>query len=54
MFQAVYPPIIRSTKQHIQRQVLSKPILLPAAIVDETEFHLIHDSSRQQYWFDNI
>jgi len=27
-----------------------------AAIVDEMElmeFHLIHDSSRQQYWFDN-
>jgi len=32
-----------------------KPILLLAAIVDEMElkFHLIHDSSRQQYWFDN-
>jgi len=32
-----------------------KPILLSAAIVDEMElqFHLIHDSSRQQYWFDN-
>ena len=32
-----------------------KPILLPAAIVDEMEhkFHLIHDSSRQQYCFDN-
>jgi hypothetical protein len=30
-----------------------KPILLPAAIVDEMElFHLIHDS-RQQYCFDN-
>jgi hypothetical protein len=36
MFQAVPPPIIRSTKLYIQRQ-----------------FHLIHDSSRQQYWFDN-
>jgi len=21
---------------------------------DGTEFHLIHDSSRRQYWFDNI
>jgi hypothetical protein len=32
-----------------------KPILLPAAIVDEIEiqFHLIHDSGRQQYWFDD-
>jgi hypothetical protein len=48
-----------------------KPILLPAAIMDETElawmcswrrtpptahssyFHLIHNSGRQQYWFDN-
>jgi len=40
MFQAVPPPIIRSTG---------------AAIVDEMElaFHLIHDSSRQQNWFYN-
>jgi len=32
-----------------------RPILLPAAIVDEMElqFHLIDDISRQQYWFDN-
>jgi hypothetical protein len=32
-----------------------KRILLPAAIVDEMELeiHLIHESSRQQYWFDN-
>jgi len=43
-------------------------MLLPTAVVDEMEatiyfykllcgtitvFHLIHDSSRQQYWFDN-
>jgi hypothetical protein len=28
-----------------------KPMLLPAAIVDEMK--LIHDISRQQYWFDN-
>jgi hypothetical protein len=41
MFQAVPPPIIRSTKLYIQRQVLSTP------------FHLTHDSSTQQYWFDN-
>ena len=89
MFQAFPPPIIRSTKLYIQRQLLShyercillvvlsryhfscsgedltreaytasgivKPILLPVAIVDEMElkFHLIHDSSRQNYWFDN-
>jgi len=48
MFQSVSSPIIRSTKLYIQRQVLFKPILLPAAIVDEMElmeFHLIHDSS---------
>jgi hypothetical protein len=38
MFQAVPPPIIRSTKMYIQRQVLIvKLILLPAAIVDEME-----------------
>jgi hypothetical protein len=32
-----------------------KPILLPAAIVDEREreFHLIHENSKQQYRFDN-
>jgi hypothetical protein len=30
-----------------------KPILLPVAIVDAMEFHHIHDSSRQQYGFDN-
>jgi hypothetical protein len=47
MFQAVSPPIIRSTKLCIRGTVsgIVKPILLPAAIV--------HDSSRQQYWFDN-
>jgi hypothetical protein len=28
-----------------------QPIPLPAANVDEME--LIHDTSRQQYWFDN-
>jgi hypothetical protein len=42
MFQAFTPPIIRSTKLYIQRQVLSNQyccLLL--------SFHLIHDSSRQ-------
>jgi len=49
MFLAVPPPIIRSTKLYIQRQVIVKPILLLAAIVDEMErkLHLIHDSNRQ-------
>ena len=37
MSQAVPPPIIRSTKLYIQRQVLSNQILLPAATVDEME-----------------
>jgi hypothetical protein len=36
MFQAVPPPIIRSTKLYTQRQVLSNQ-LLPAAILDEME-----------------
>jgi hypothetical protein len=42
-------------KLYKQRQVIIKPILLPAATVDEMEltFHLIHGSSRQQYWFDD-
>jgi hypothetical protein len=45
-FQAVLPPIIRSTKLHTASSIV-EPILLPAAIVDEVErsFHLIHDSS---------
>jgi len=38
MFQAVPPPIIRSTKLYIQRQVLSNQYCY---------------RSRQQYWFDN-
>jgi len=62
MFQAVPAPIIRSTKLYIQRQVLSNQyccLLLPwmrwnyVRGWDGTPFHLIHDSSRQQYWFDN-
>ena len=35
MFQAIPPPIIRSTKLYIQRQVIVRPMLLPAAIVEE-------------------
>jgi len=31
MFQSAIPSIIRSSKLHIQRQVLVRPILLPAA-----------------------
>ena len=42
MFQAVPPPIIRSTKLYIQRQVFVKPILLPAAIVDEMELRCMY------------
>jgi hypothetical protein len=34
MFQAVPPPIIRSTKLHTASGIV-KPILLPTAIVDE-------------------
>jgi len=39
MFQAVPPPIIRSTNLYVQRQVFVRPMLLPAAIVEEREFH---------------
>jgi len=38
MFQAVPPPIIRSTKLHTASGIV-KPILLPAAIVDEMELY---------------
>jgi hypothetical protein len=34
VFQAVTPPIIRSSKLYIQHRVLVKPLLLPAAIVE--------------------
>jgi hypothetical protein len=37
MFQAVPPPIIRSSKLYIQHRVLVKPLLLPAVIVEELE-----------------
>jgi hypothetical protein len=52
MFQMVPPPIIRSTKLYIQHQVLSNQYCCYRGW-DGTTFHLIHDSSRQQYWFDN-
>jgi pterin-4a-carbinolamine dehydratase len=35
LFQAVPPPIIRSSKLYIQHRVLLKHLLLPAAIVEE-------------------
>jgi hypothetical protein len=37
MFQAVPPPIIRSTKLYLQRQVFVRSMLLPAAIVEEMD-----------------
>jgi hypothetical protein len=51
MFQAVPTPIIRSSKLYIQHRALVRPLLLPAAIVEELE-QLFHDSGRQQYRFD--
>jgi hypothetical protein len=54
MFQAFPPPIIRSTKLYTQRQVLSNQYCcLLHLIQDGTVFRLIHDNSKQQYWFDN-
>ena len=64
MFQAVPPPIIRSKKLYIQLQEFVRPMLVPAAIVEEravgayaptvhsNQFHLFHDSSRYQHWSD--
>jgi hypothetical protein len=52
MFQAVPPPIIRSTKLYIQRQVLSNQYCC-LLLSWMGEFHLIDDNSRQQYSFDN-
>jgi hypothetical protein len=37
LFQAVPPPIITNSKLYIQHQVLVKPLLLPAAIVEELD-----------------
>jgi hypothetical protein len=54
MFQVVNPLIIRNTKLYIQPQVLSKQYCcLLLSWIRWKQFHLIHDSSRQQYWFDN-
>jgi len=44
MFQAVPPPIIRSTKTVHTASGIVKTILLSAAV---------HNSSRLQYWFDD-
>jgi hypothetical protein len=46
MFQAVTPPITRSSKLYIQHRVLVETLLLFAAIVEELEF--FHDSGREQ------
>ena len=35
MFRVVSPPFIRSTQLYLQNLVLVKPLLLPAAIVEE-------------------
>ena len=44
------------TQLYLQHLVLVKPVLLPAAVVEELElqlqFQLLHDSGRQQYRFD--
>jgi len=45
MFQAVPPPIIRSSKLYTQHQVFVELFLLLAAIVGELE--LTHDSSKK-------
>ena len=37
MFRVVSPPIIRSTKLYLQHLVFFRPLLLPAAIVEELE-----------------
>jgi hypothetical protein len=50
MFQAVPPPIIRSTQLYIQLQVLSTSTAACCYRgLNGTEFHLIHDSSKQEY-----
>ena len=51
MLQAVPPPNIRSTELYIQLQVLSTNTAASCYRGwDGTPFHLIHDSSKQQYW----
>jgi hypothetical protein len=49
MFQEISSPIIRSTKLYILTHEKSAAIFGKMGI----EFHLTHDSSRQQYWVDN-
>jgi hypothetical protein len=47
MYQAVPPPIIRSSKQYTQNRVLVELFLLLTAIVGEL-FQLTHDSGKKQ------
>ena len=51
MFRAVPPPIIRSTQLHTSFRYC-QPILLLAGTVAEMEsqFHVSHGTSQQQYW----
>jgi hypothetical protein len=46
MFRTVFLSIVRSSKLRIWQQVCVKQLLLPAAIADEIELHLIRNSSR--------
>jgi len=46
MFQAVPPPIIRSSKLYTQYRVFVEPFLLLTAIV--SEFQLTHHSGKKQ------
>ena len=54
MFQAVPPPIIRSTQPYIQLQLLSTDTAARRFRgldgTDCSSLHLIHDTSKQQYW----
>jgi len=50
MFQAVPPPIIRSSKLYKQHRVFIELFLLLTAIVSELE--LTHDSGKKQKKFD--
>ena len=48
MFQAVLPPIIRSSKLYTQHRVFVELFLPLTAIVTELEFQLSHDSGKKQ------
>jgi hypothetical protein len=50
VFQAVSPPIIRSSKLYTQHRVLVELFLLLTAIVGELE-QLTHDSGKKQKTF---